>query len=236
MAATARQREGKGSGGAGAWVAVLALLAASACREPPPAPGGDAPATRIPGSDAWLLAPVEFKSSAVRSECKLDRIAADAATLSDDEARRLYDCVRTEMALAYAKSGLAAAADYQSWPNYARAPYRSLVHARRYVNNYANDIASAYGAFEAAGALPVGSIAAKDSFSVRADGRVAFGPLAIMEKVAAEEWRYTMVMPDGWVFGTTGGIGDANVAFCADCHRAVADPDPLYFVPPRYRR
>jgi hypothetical protein len=228
MAATAQRRGDKG--GSGARLAVLALLAATACREPQ-APDG-AP---VPGSDAWLVAPDEFKSAGVRSECKLDRIAAGGeAILSDDEARRLYDCVRAAMALAYAKAGLAAA-DYQSWPNTATAPYRSLVHARRYVNNYANEIASAYGAYEAAGALPVGSIVAKDSFSVN-DGRVVFGPLAIMEKVAAAEWRYTMVMPDGWVFGTTGGVGDANVAFCADCHRAVADPDPLYFVPPRYRR
>ena len=144
----------------------------------------------------------------------------------------------------YRKASVAEIAGYQAWINYATTPYVSATHAQRYVNNYANDVASAYATYESLGALPVGSVVAKDSFSVTPDGRVAIGPLFVMEKVAhvageshPSPWRFTMIMPDGWVFGTTGGPGDANVAFCADCHGAVADVhDSLFFLPPQYRR
>ena len=50
------------------------------------------------------------------------------------------------------------------------------------------------------------------------------------------DWRYTMIMPDGSVFGTTYGEGSERVEFCATCHAtAGAAPDHLFFVPERYR-
>jgi hypothetical protein len=58
-----------------------------------------------------------------------------------------------------------------------------------------------------------------------------------MEKVANDRWTYAMIMPEGWVFGATDGPGSENVAFCADCHDAVAGTgDPLYYLPAQYRR
>jgi hypothetical protein len=59
--------------------------------------------------------------------------------------------------------------------------------------------------------LPAGSVVAKDSFAVTAAGDVFAGPLFIMEKMsqgfnaASRDWRYTMIMPDGSVFGVTNG-------------------------------
>jgi hypothetical protein len=91
------------------------------------------------------------------------------------------------------------------------------------------------------GAMPVGGRIAKDSFTVSPDGRVAVGPLFIMEKMAdgfdeaSDDWRYAMIMPDGSLFGVTNGPGSEKVQFCAECHAIVADDqDSLYFLPEEF--
>jgi hypothetical protein len=49
-------------------------------------------------------------------------------------------------------------------------------------------------------------------------------------------WRYTMIMPDGSLFGTTKGERSAQVDYCAECHIAAGDAhDHLFFVPDQYR-
>jgi hypothetical protein len=135
------------------------------------------------------------------------------------------------------------AQEYQGWERFNTQPYVSATHGNRYVNNYpAPEAAEAYGRFEEVGAMPVGARIAKDSFTVTPDGQVGVGPLFIMEKMAegfdaaSDDWRYTMIMPDGSLFGMTGGQGSQNVAFCAECHAIVADDqDSLYFMPEEVR-
>ncbi|MBZ0216026.1 MAG: cytochrome P460 family protein, partial [Fimbriimonadaceae bacterium] len=162
--------------------------------------------------------------------------------LSNEEAEQLYADLRAEMAQAYGLADLAEIADYQSWTRYNTAPYRSAAHGNRYVNNYANNIARAYGNFERAGDLPAGAIVAKDNLTVTADGTVSPGALLVMEKMPAGfnfisgDWRYTMVMPDGSIFGTTNGEGSRREKFCITCHLAAEQHDHLFFVPEAYRR
>ena len=74
----------------------------------------------------------------------------------------------------------------------------------------------------------------------RAD--VLSGSLALMEKMApgfnpeGRDWRYTMILPDGTLFGTTKGENAERVEFCMDCHIAAGeDQDHLFFVPEAYR-
>ena len=68
------------------------------------------------------------------------------------------------------------------------------------------------------------------------------GALFLMEKMpdgfnhASGNWRYTMIMPDGSIFGTTGGVGAKQVQFCISCHLAVEHQDHLFFIPEEYRR
>ncbi len=127
---------------------------------------------------------------------------------------------------------------------YNIVPYRSETHGGRHVNNYANAVAVGhYDKYENVGKMPVGSVLAKDSFAVMTNGRAAAGPLFIMEKKhvgfskQTNNWKYSMVMPDGAVFGETGGKGAKNVAFCNECHAAVAeDQDALFFLPEDYRK
>jgi LysM repeat protein len=146
---------------------------------------------------------------------------------------------------AAAVTGMAAtiAQEYQGWERLNTAPYVSATHGSRYVNNYPGpEAAQAYGKFEEVGAMPAGGRIAKDSFTVSPDGRVAAGPLFMMEKMpqgfneASDDWRYAMIMPDGSLFGVTNGPGSQNVQFCAECHALVADDqDSLYFLPEEFR-
>lgn len=162
--------------------------------------------------------------------------------LTDAEAAAAYDCVIDQLRPAYAKSGDEVAARYRDWPRYSRVAYQSATHGGRYVQNYANDAARAYGAFENSGPMPAGAIIAKDSFAVDGNGSVSSGPLFVMQKMPAgfngdsRDWKYTMIMPDGTVFGVTNGKNAAGMQFCYECHNSVAEEqDSLMYLPDEYR-
>jgi hypothetical protein len=161
--------------------------------------------------------------------------------LSVAESTAAYDCIKGILKAGYAKSGLDTAEHYQDWKRFSRVAYQSATHGGRFVQNYANARAKSYGMYEDAGAMAVGAIMAKDSFSVSGNGQVGAGPFFVMEKMSAGfneksgNWRYTLIMPDGNVFGTTNGKGSDNVAFCYECHMGVAEQDSLFFLPDEFR-
>jgi hypothetical protein len=164
------------------------------------------------------------------------------AEVNGAEAKAVYKCLLPEMTQAYRKAGLKQVENYAAWLNVSSRPYQSATHGSRYVNNYADSHgANRYKLFEKAGKMPVGSVLAKDSFIVQPSGKVAVGPLFVMEKMKAGfnkesgNWRYSMVMPDGKVAGTTKGKG-MDMKFCAECHAGVApDLDHIMLVPAEYR-
>ena len=167
-----------------------------------------------------------------------------AAEITPAEARAAYKCLIGEMTAGYAKAGLKTVGGYTGWTRVNTSPYQSATHGGRYVNNYANKHAAArYTKFEKAGRMPAGSVIAKDSFAVRPDGSTSAGPLFIMEKMTAGfspktgNWRYTMIMPNGAVFGTTKGKGAATVKFCAECHMSMGEgQDSMTFLPEEFRK
>jgi len=162
--------------------------------------------------------------------------------VSDEEAERIYRDLLETMVDGYALSDVAIARDYPNWDRYSRVPYRSRAHGNRFVNNYANAIARDYGRYEQAGRMPEGSILVKDNITVTGEGVITPGALLIMEKMptgfnaASGDWRYTMIMPDGSLFGTTNGQGSARVEFCNTCHKAAERHDYMFFLPRDYRR
>lgn len=164
------------------------------------------------------------------------------AVLSAQDAENLYNELKPDMATRYQLSRQPGVANYQTWKRYSRAPYPSVSHGNRYLNNYGNQAAQAYGRYEQAGRLPVGSILAKDSMTVSKDGKAMPGALFLMEKMQAGfnyvsgDWRYTMILPDGSLFGTTNGEGTERVKFCISCHLAVEQQDHLFFIPEEYRQ
>lgn len=146
------------------------------------------------------------------------------------------------MQAAYTKSGDPSAKAYPNWRRYSKVAYVSGTHGNRFVQNYANDTGRAYGAFEKAGRMPVGSILAKDSFTVTPNGRVGVGPLFLMEKMSggfnkkSDDWKYSMVMPTGAVMGATNGKNSSALNFCYECHMSVAeDQDSMMLLPEEYR-
>ncbi|MFQ5775393.1 MAG: hypothetical protein ACE5GS_12805 [Kiloniellaceae bacterium] len=164
------------------------------------------------------------------------------AGLTGADALVIYNRILDNMVAGYRLSSLPYAASYRLWRRFNTVPYRSAQHGERYVNNYANDVARAYGRFEESGEMPVGSILAKDSFAVTLHGDVFSGPLFVMEKMPPgfdapnRDWRYTMIMPDGSLFGTTKGEGAVRVEFCGTCHKlAGEEQDHLFYVPENYR-
>jgi hypothetical protein len=164
------------------------------------------------------------------------------ARLADADAVSIYDRIRDDMVAAYRLSQNPVADRYYTWRRHNRAPYLSTTHGDRYIDNYANAKARSYGRRDA-GPMPAGAVLAKDSFTVTRRGDVFTGPLFLMEKMApgfapeARDWRYTMIMPDGSLFGTTNGEGSERMAFCVSCHKTAGDAaDHLFFVPEKYRR
>ncbi|RMD65340.1 MAG: hypothetical protein D6826_00305 [Alphaproteobacteria bacterium] len=164
------------------------------------------------------------------------------ADLTGPDALVIYNRILDDMVAAYRLSGFDFAESYRRWRRFNTVPYRSAQHGERYVNNYGNAAAAAYRHFEDAGKMPPGAILAKDSFAVTRRGDVFTGPLFVMEKLPpgsspqSHDWRYTMIMPDGSLFGMTGGEGTERVQFCAECHKVAGDEnDDLFFVPPEYR-
>ena len=167
-----------------------------------------------------------------------------AVELTDKEAHAAYDCLLKELKTAYAKAGIKQVKGYSKWRRFNTVSYQSATHGSRYVNNYANRIArKRYAKFEKAGRLPKGSVLAKDSFAVKASGQLVPGPLFSMEKMrrgwnkASRDWRYTMIMPNGSVFGITKGAGSAKMKFCYECHNSMgAETDAMTFMPKEYRK
>jgi hypothetical protein len=167
----------------------------------------------------------------------------DPGRLTAAEANAVYDDIADELAGMYAISREPAAERYRRWTRHNIAPYLSATHGNRYVNNYANRMAQDYATVATqGGALPAGSIIAKDSFTVTHDKEVFGAALFLMEKLApgtsseTADWRYVMILPDGSFIGDSRGMGADDVAYCHGCHRQRADTDFLYYVPKQMRR
>ena len=167
--------------------------------------------------------------------------AAAEVDLTDGEAKLAYNCIIKEMQAGYAKSGMKVATKYVSWKTYATRAYQSGTHGGRFVQNFANAKAKNYGKFEDAGKMRHGAALAKNSFAATADGKLAAGPLFLMEKMKAGwnknsgDWKYTMIMADGSTFGETKGTNAAGMQFCVECHASAEDEDYMLFIPDEYR-
>lgn len=166
----------------------------------------------------------------------------DASYMEGNKVEKIYQALRKQMQAGFALSGDPTAINYQKWQRYNRVAFRSAGHGRRFVSTYANETAKAYGKYERAGTLPVGSIIAKDSIIITDDGRAVPGVLAIMEKMpdgfkyVSGNWKYSEIRSDGKILGTTNGKDSEQVAFCIACHLMAEAHDHLRFMPERFRR
>ena len=215
-----------------ATLALAATIVTSAAEVTSGSPGASEPPAGLE------MSPISGPRSAPRRHFRLKF----AERVPPAEAERIYAIAVLSMQAGYAASGHEVAEKYRDWQRFNTAPYLSAAHGNHYLNNYANDIARVYGEFEQAGRLPVGSIIAKDTFSLVETGGIVLGPLFVMEKMspgfnyASGDWRYTAILPDGTVLGETAGRSAERVEFCVACHLARERFDHLYFIPREYRR
>ncbi len=164
------------------------------------------------------------------------------AALSGAAALTVYDQIIDDMVKRYAISGMPEASEFREWRRYNQYPFRSATHGERYINHYGNVGSAAYGKYEESGPMPPGAILAKDSFTVTTRGDVYPGPLFLMEKMPAgfdppnSDWKYSMIMPDGSIFGISKDVNAKRVDFCAECHNAVGDSQDHMFYPPEENR
>lgn len=203
-------------------------------------------ATAVAAIFATLIATIAAAQEIAPPEIPSERggghfSAPDPAALTPERATAIYRDIRDQMVAGYRLSGDGAAENFIRWERYNSAPYQSATHGQRYVSNYANAAAESYQLYERAGVLPSGAVIVKDTFYVSQSGGVFPGALMIMEKMEAGfndgtgDWRYTMIMPDGSLFGTTGGENAESVEFCGTCHALAAANDYLFFMPRAFR-
>lgn len=164
------------------------------------------------------------------------------AKLTPRQASEIYAIVRPALQGGYSRAAGPIVSGYQNWRRMNTAPYLSATHGNHYLNNYVNEIGAAtYARFEAAGILPVGTIIAKDSFSMTSTGEILLGGLFLMEKMRpgfsdlTGDWKYTYIQADGTLFGETNGTRSERVEYCIACHLAAKHRDHLWFLPKAYR-
>ncbi len=162
--------------------------------------------------------------------------------LTPSEANQVYDGIADDLAEFYALSREPAAVGFRKWRRYNNAPYLSATHGNRYVNNYGNRSSTGYDRMTSGFRMPAGAVLVKNSFTVTEEGEVFGAAMFIMEKLPAGrsprtgDWRYVMIMPDGSYEGDSEGDNAEQVAYCHDCHAAVARHDFLFYVPKPYRK
>lgn len=168
-------------------------------------------------------------SGAQAQDCSFDK-EKDFFDYEQAEVDALYQCVTDTLATGYAAEGDAIGSVYRTWQVTATGPAAPGAHSNRFLLTFANDVG--YDTYVQYGfgddfSMPVGSILAKESYSLTKDGAPRPGPLFIMTKVAgggeAEEfgnWVYSAVRPNGKEMGVQQG-------FCHGCHEAFADQDSM---------
>ena len=167
-----------------------------------------------------------FAAPAAHAACTTD-VAKD--DLTGEQVAALYECIKSELREGYASQAGENTKEYQSWKAASTRPAAVGVHCNRFLMTYVNDTAfEEYTRYsEERGAMPVGSILAKESFNVSKKNKVRKGPLFFMTKVAAGG----DAEPFGnWVYGVFNPKGKAQKIkqkFCHDCHGNYDEQDAM---------
>lgn len=162
-------------------------------------------------------------NSAYAAKCVAPKAGPE---LSADEMTELYNCLQPKFAKAYAKKGDEVGSVYSSWKPGSIRPAAPGVHSGQYLMTYVNDIGyDQYVEYRTDGSqMPIGTVIAKENFTIKSSGKIKFGPLLVMTKVGDEAadtrgWLYTGLKPNGKTLKV-----DAK-GFCHACHQAYPTQD-----------
>ncbi len=149
------------------------------------------------------------------------------ADLSQEELNAHYECSRDELVKSYQSKDNEIAAQYTGWKAVATGPAKPGVHSNRYLMTYVNEIGYAdYVEYKTGFDFPIGTVAAKESYKIKNNGKLKKGPLLIMEKVGKEQAPKT----GGWIYKgvkANGATMKVSQKFCHNCHQAYAFQDFL---------
>ncbi len=157
------------------------------------------------------------------ASCKAPKAGPE---LSADEITALYNCLHPVLAAGYGKKGHEVGAVYSGWKPASIRPVAPGVHSGQYLMTYVNDIGyEQYVQYKSDGSqMPIGTVIAKENFTIKSSGKIKNGPLLIMTKVGDEAadtggWLYTGLKPNGKNLKV-----DAK-GFCHVCHQAYPAQD-----------
>ncbi len=178
--------------------------------------------------------------SHVDAKCNLT-VARDEMTNFD--AHSVYLCLAEKMGIGYQTGDKRwvpreFVQNFRSWTPASTLPADAGVHGGRFLFTYVNPIGAAeYLKFAEEGVkMPVGSVIAKESFSINKKGKAKPGPLFLMQKAPAgasprtADWYYMAVLPNGKPMAV-------NVyKACHECHSGFEDSDYLGYPEEDVRR
>ena len=170
-------------------------------------------------------------AASVGEDCSL---ATPRGDMTHDDAQAVYDCLAGAMQDGYLEGDKrwiprAFVAEYRNWTAASTLPADPGVHGGRFLFTWVNGTGAAeYVRFaDERGAMPAGTVIAKESFTVSEDGKAKPGPLFLMQKTAqgisprTNDWYYMAVQPNGTPMAV-------NVfTACNECHSAYSDSDYL---------
>lgn len=172
-----------------------------------------------------IMATIILLPNAYAESCKAPKAGLE---LSPDEMSELYKCIQPGLVKAYARKDHEVGSVYGGWKAASLRPAAPGVHSGQYLMTYVNDVGyDQYVKYSNDGTqLPVGTVIAKENFTIKSSGKVSKGPLLIMTKVGDEAadtggWVYTGVKPNGKNLKVDGK------GFCHACHQAYPTQDFL---------
>lgn len=154
---------------------------------------------------------------------------AEIADFTQEQIDALYDCVRDELLESYQSGDNEVAAVYRDWGQAQTGPAAPGFHGGRFLNTFVNEVGfDAYTRYEEDDEtfeMPVGSVIAKESYTLR-EGAPRRGPLFIMTRGETADYPDT----DGWIYSAVQPNGDPmgiSQSFCHDCHGGYTHSDSL---------
>lgn len=168
---------------------------------------------------AWM-------NGAYAAKCKAPK---PAEQMSIEDLGTLYECLRPKLVSGYQKKGNKIAAAYTDWQAASTAPQAPGVHSGNYLMTYVNPVGfEQYTKYNTdSTAMPVGTVIAKEAFTIKKKGSTKKGPLLFMEKVGLDAapdtggWKYSGIKPNGKKLKVDGK------GFCHACHQAWPQQDFL---------
>lgn len=171
---------------------------------------------------ATALLVTTWSGSSYAAKC----VAANAPDeLTVEEALAVYECLQPKLRDGYSSGKNQWAKDYVNWGAASTAPAAPGVHSGQYLMTFVNEVGlDTYTKFDGS-ELPIGTVIAKEAFTIKKNKKTKKGPLLFMEKVGLDAapktggWRYSGVKPNGKKLKVK------EEGFCHACHQAYPQND-----------